>query len=63
MRTITLVTWGILAWLVAQAVVLAVPALRAGERAWWVWVPTAAVLLGGLGYAYLRRGKGNAAEA
>ena len=63
LRTITLVRWGIVAWLVALVVVLVVPALRTGERAWWVWVPVAGILLGSLGYAYLRRGKGNAAEA
>lgn len=63
LRTITLVRWGIVAWLVVLVVVLVVPALRTGERAWWVWVPVAGILLGSLGYAYLRRGKGNAAEA
>lgn len=63
LRTITLVRWGILAWAVALVVVLLTPALRTGERDWWVWVPVAGVVLGALGYAYLRRGKGNAAQA
>ncbi|ANS78800.1 hypothetical protein SGUI_1404 [Serinicoccus hydrothermalis] len=63
LRTITLVRWGILGWVVVLAVVLAVPPLRSGERDWWVWVPVAGAVLGALGYAYLRRGKGNAAEA
>lgn len=63
LRTITLVKWGILAWAIALVVVLAMPSLRTDERAWWVWVPVAGMVLGALGYAYLRRGKGNAAEA
>lgn len=63
LRTITLVRWGILGWLAVLLVLLAVPSLRAGERDWWIWVPVAGMALGALGYAYLRRGKGNAAEA
>ncbi|WP_151525674.1 DUF2530 domain-containing protein [Serinicoccus kebangsaanensis] len=63
LRTITLVRWGILAWFVVLAVLVLVPSLRSGERDWWVWVPVAGIVLGTLGYAYLRRGKGNAAEA
>ena len=63
LRTITLVRWGILVWLVVLAVLLALPSLRTGDREWWVWVPVAGIVLGALGYAYLRRGKGNAAEA
>ena len=39
LRTITLVRWGIVAWAVALVAVLVVPALRTGERSWWVWVP------------------------
>ena len=63
LRTITLVGWGILAWAVVLLVLLIVPSLRTGERSWWVWVPVAGIALGVLGYGYLRRGKGNAAEA
>jgi uncharacterized membrane protein YhhN len=59
-RTITLVRWGILAWAVVLALVLAVPALRSDERAWWVWVPVAGMALGAVGHVYLRRGRGNA---
>jgi uncharacterized membrane protein YhhN len=59
-RTITLVRWGILAWAVVLVLVLAVPALRSGERAWWVWVPVAGMALGAVGHVYLRRGRGNA---
>lgn len=60
LRTITLVRWGTLLWAVALAVVLAVPSLRTGERDWWVWVPVAGMVLGVVGYVYLRRGRGNA---
>lgn len=63
LRTITLVGWGILAWAVVLLVLLLVPSLRTDERSWWVWVPVAGIALGVLGYGYLRRGKGNAAEA
>lgn len=63
LRTITLVGWGILAWALTLAVLVLVPSLRAGERSWWVWVPVAGIALGAVGYGYLRRGKGNAAEA
>nr|WP_269812953.1 hypothetical protein [Ornithinimicrobium sediminis] len=42
---------------------MVVPELRTGERSWWVWVPVAGLAVGSLGYTYLRRGRGNAAEA
>ncbi|TQM95623.1 hypothetical protein FB476_0468 [Ornithinimicrobium humiphilum] len=63
LRTIGLVRWGVVAWLVVLAVVLAVPSLRTGDRAWWVWVPVAGALLGALGHGYLARGRGNARDA
>lgn len=63
LRTIDLVRVGIVVWALALVVVLVVPSLRSGERSWWVWVPVAGLVLGLLGYAYLRRGKGNAADA
>ena len=44
-------------------VLLLVPSLREGERSWWIWVPVTGMLLGALGYVYLRRGRGNAAMA
>ncbi|MEP7160635.1 MAG: DUF2530 domain-containing protein [Dermatophilaceae bacterium] len=50
-------------WAVALAVVLAVPDLHTGERSWWPWTCVAALLLGGLGYGYIRRGRGNAESA
>jgi hypothetical protein len=50
-------------WLVALAVVVLVPALHEGERSWWPWCCVAGFALGLVGYAYVRRGRGNAAEA
>lgn len=50
-------------WVVALAVVLAVPPLHEGPRSWWPWCCVAGLVLGLMGYAYLRRGRGNAAEA
>jgi len=50
-------------WAVALAVVLVVPSLHEGPRSWWPWCCVAGIVLGMIGYAYLRRGRGNAAEA
>lgn len=60
LRTVTVVRWGMLGWLVALVVVLAIPDLRTGDRSWWPWVPVAALGLGAFGLAYLSRGRGNA---
>jgi hypothetical protein len=57
------VLWGELAWVVALAVILAVPSLHEGERDWWPWVPVAGLVLGLIGFSYVRRGRGNAAGA
>ena len=46
-----------------DVVVLAVPDLRTGDRAWWPWTCVAGLLLGVLARLYLRRGRGNAAAA
>lgn len=54
---------GVLLWVVALVVVLAVPALRTGERAWWPWSSVAGIVLGTLGWLYLRRGRGNVAQS
>jgi hypothetical protein len=50
-------------WAVALAVVLVVPSLHEGSRSWWPWCCAAGIVLGMVGYAYLWRGRGNAAEA
>jgi hypothetical protein len=44
-------------------VTLVAPGLHTGERAWWPWCAVAGLVLGGIGHAYLRRGRGNAAGA
>ena len=47
----------------ALLVVVLVPALHEGDRSWWPWCCVAGFALGLAGYAYVRRGRGNAAEA
>ncbi len=61
--TARVVLWGELGWVLALALVLAVPALHEGERDWWPWVPVAGIVLGLVGFSYVRRGRGNAADA
>lgn len=58
-----IVLGGLVLWVVALVVTLAVPALHTGERDWWPWCCVAGLALGSLGYAYMRRGRGNAAGA
>jgi hypothetical protein len=54
---------GLALWVVALALTLLIPALHEGDRSWWPWCCVAGLGLGLLGYAYVRRGRGNAAEA
>jgi hypothetical protein len=54
---------GIALWVVALVVTLVVPALHQGSRDWWPWACVAGVVLGGIGWAYVRRGRGNARDA
>ncbi|MEO7745218.1 MAG: DUF2530 domain-containing protein [Actinomycetota bacterium] len=54
---------GIVGWAIALAVTLLVPALHTGRRDWWPWACVAGVVIGALGLAYVRRGRGNAAAA
>ncbi len=58
-----IVEWGIGAWVVALVLSLVTPALHSGPRSWWPWCCGAGIALGALGWAYLRRGRGNAVEA
>jgi uncharacterized membrane protein len=53
---------GTVVWLVALVVILAVPDLRSGSRDWWPWAALSGALLGLVGLAYVRRGRGNAAR-
>ncbi len=54
---------GMLCWLVALLVVMVVPAFHTGDTAWWPWCCIAGFGLGGIGLFYLKRGRGNAADA
>jgi len=54
---------GIGLWALALVVTLLVPALHTGPRHWWPWVCVAGIALGFVGWTYVRRGRGNAADA
>jgi hypothetical protein len=60
--TSRIVLWGIAAWALALVVTLVVPALHEGDRHWWPWCCVAGIVLGFLGYSYVRRGRGNASH-
>jgi hypothetical protein len=47
-------------WVVALVVFWTVPALSAGDRSWWPWVPVAGLAVGLFGHAYVTRGRGHA---
>ena len=59
----TVTLWGTIGWLLALGLTLAVPSLHEGDRQWWPWTCVAAIVLGLLGFAYVRRGRGNATGA
>jgi hypothetical protein len=59
----TVTLWGLACWAVALVATLVVPSLHEGERHWWPWTCVAAIVIGSLGYTYVRRGRGNAASA
>jgi hypothetical protein len=61
--TARIIMWGISAWLLALIVTVAVPGLHQGERSWWPWTCVTGIALGVFGYAYVRRGRGNARDA
>jgi uncharacterized membrane protein YccC len=52
---------GVVVWLVALVASLVIPALHSGDRWWWPWCCATGVVLGFMGWGYLRLGKGNAA--
>ncbi|KRE60605.1 DUF2530 domain-containing protein [Nostocoides sp. Soil756] len=60
-RSIALVGTG--AWVLALVVCLLVPALHTGARSWWPWACVTGIALGVFAWAYIRRGRGNAAGA
>jgi hypothetical protein len=57
-----LVSIGTAAWLVALVLTVAIPALHRDERDWWPWAALSGVLLGVVGLAYIRIGRGNIAD-
>ena len=58
-----IVAIGIALWAVALVITLAVPTLHQGDRSWWPWCCVAGIGLGAFGFLYVRRGRGNAADA
>ncbi|TPG13961.1 DUF2530 domain-containing protein [Pedococcus bigeumensis] len=61
--TIRVILWGQLGWVLALALILAVPSLHESDRDWWPWVPVTGLVLGLIGFTYVRRGRGNATGA
>ena len=61
--TVRILEVGIATWAVALVVTLLVPWLHEADRWWWPWTCAAGVVLGFIGWAYVRRGRGNAADA
>jgi hypothetical protein len=61
MDRIVLVGMGV--WALGLIVTLLIPALHRGERDWWPWACVAGLALGLIGFLYVRRGRGNAADA
>jgi hypothetical protein len=60
-RTVTVIAVGMAVWAVALVVTLAVDDLHTGDRSWWPWTCVAGLVLGAIGWLYVRRGRGNAA--
>lgn len=58
-----IVEFGIALWAVGLVVTLLVPALHEGPRDWWPWTCVAGIVLGAIGWTYVRRGRGNAQDA
>ena len=54
---------GMIAWAIFGVLTLLIPALHTGSRHWWPWMCLAGVVLGLVGYSYVRRGRGNAEAA
>lgn len=60
-KTVTVIKVATALWAIALVITLAVPELRTGDRHWWPWSCVAGLVLGLVGYLYVRRGRGNAA--
>ena len=62
-NTPKIILLGTMLWAVALVVTLLVPNLHTGERDWWPYACVAGIVLGLIGWAYVRRGRGNAEAA
>ena len=62
-RTTRVIEVGVVVWALALVVTLMVPGLHTGPRHWWPWACVAGIVLGCIGWSYVRRGRGNAADA
>lgn len=54
---------GTACWVVALVLTLVIPSLHGDGRDWWPWTCVSAIVGGAVGWAYVRRGRGNAAAA
>ncbi len=61
MSTRGIIRVGLGCWVGALVVTLVVPSLHSGSRDYWPWACVAGLVLGSMGYAYVARGRGNAA--
>jgi hypothetical protein len=54
---------GVGLWVLALVLTLVIPALHGDGRDWWPWTCVAGAVLGSTGWAYIKRGRGNASAA
>lgn len=54
---------GVALWALALVLTLVIPPLHRDGRDWWPWACVAGVGLGALGWAFVKRGRGNASDA
>lgn len=54
---------GTACWVVALVLTLVIPTLHGDGRDWWPWTCVCGIIGGALGWAYIKRGRGNAAAA
>lgn len=60
-KSVTVIKVAMALWAIALVITLVIPELRTGDRHWWPWTCVAGLVLGLVGYLYIRRGRGNAA--
>lgn len=54
---------GVALWVLALVLTLVIPSLHHDGRDWWPWACVAGAGLGAIGWAYIKRGRGNASAA